>query len=138
MLNIDATGQYAEFYEVEAESRIRRLHAHDRSPAGGIAGGTATAREGISCKGCAESAQTRSQEENQGLRFPRPCRRLSWRRGDTVNSKFPYQALIDQTLPDNLRNHSTEPARVVYILPVIVAERLFVDIAEQMKGSTLM
>src|SRR5208283_3229797 len=114
---------YSVSHEVEAESRIRRLHEHDGSFAGGSARRTPTTRERISRACSPKPAQTRSKEKAQAFSFPRPCRRLEWRR----RTILACQVIIGQPLAGDLRDYCAESIRIVHVLPVVVAKSLFVD-----------
>ena len=86
-------------------------------------------RKGISQESRAESAPTRSKAEGYGLgfRFPRPCRLVS----RFSSLRCPDQFRVSEALADDLAHNHIESIRVVHILPIVEAERLFIQVAEQ-------
>jgi len=104
MLNLPSHSAYAGVYEVETEPRVRRLHECGGSSVIHSPFRDAATREGISGTRCAESAQARSQKESQTFRFPRPCRRLEWRRRAVLAG----QVVVGQPFTGDLRYDRTE------------------------------
>src|SRR5712691_9007377 len=71
--------------------------------------------------------QTLRQGLERYFRFPRPCRFVVERVG-SLASEFG----ISKPLSSNLRHSQSETLSIVQILAVVIAERLFVKIAEKM------
>src|SRR5579871_395312 len=83
-----------------------------------------------------QSPQARAEAEAYAFRrFPRPCRLerkvhcFRFRLAGLAD-----QVLVHEPLAYDLRNRQIEPIPVVHVLPVVVAERLFVNVPEQMEG----
>src|ERR1044071_155896 len=83
-----------------------------------------------------ESSKARAETESQAelaqrRRFPRPCRRLVDRfRFSHLAGEFS----IGKSLPGDLRNDGAKTVPVVHLFTVVVTERLFIDVAEQVIG----
>ena len=90
---------------------------------------TGAPRKGVSQESCAESAPTRSKAKGYrlGFRFPRPCRLVSrfssLRRSDQFG--------VGKAFADDLAHDHIEAIRIIHIDPIIEAERLFIQVPEQ-------
>src|ERR1700685_399433 len=90
---------------------------------------------------CGDAKYTSRSKDNRmsqclrNLRFPRPCRLASFSES-FLGGRFcllPGQLLISQSPTDNLFHCRDEPLAVVRVSPVVIAEYLFIHVAEQMK-----
>ena len=129
MLNLTQLRQCGDCHEHETESRVRRFHEYGGSPTSGSARRNPAARERIPQASRAESAKAWAEAEDQAFRFPRPWRRLEWRRRAVLAG----QVAVGQSLARDLRNHCAESLRIIHVLPVVVTESLFVDVPEQVE-----
>ena len=82
-------------------------------------------RTGVPQESGCQSEPTRSKAKGQAFRFPRPCR-LDFGGRLQLAGQFG----IRQTLPDDLTNSDIE-VFAVRQFPIIEAERLFIEIPEQ-------
>ena len=74
-------------------------------------------------------AETRAEAEGQAFRFPRPWRRLEWRRRAVLAG----QVMIGQTFTDDLRNDCAEAVAVIHVFAIVIPKGLFVQVAKEME-----
>ena len=113
--------------------RTRSLHAvrrHDESTAVRPALHACTPSTRIQEESGSESEQARAEAKGHAFRFPRPCRLVCLR-----SSLFGFagQLGIGEALADNLPNGEVEAIPVIHVLPIVVAESLFVEVAKQVE-----
>src|ERR1035437_3256756 len=117
----------------ETLSRVRSVQHRRGASHGRSEGGDSTARSGIQKTSRFEPAQARAEKEGQAFRLPRgkrPTALVDRRYFSSLTGEFG----IGEALAGNLRNRQTKPFRVVHVLPGVVAERLLIDVAEQVEG----
>ena len=81
-------------------------------------------------KGGCKSEPARAEAKDHTFRFPRPCRLE--RRFCSLGFSLSDQFLIGKTLAHDSTNANIEPFGVIHN-PIVVAPRLLIEIAEQMK-----
>ena len=85
-------------------------------------------RAGIPQEGRSEPKPARAETEGQAIRFPRPCRLEDFCRFSHLAGEFG----IGHALADDSLDAHGEALGIVH-LPIVVAERLFVNVPEQVK-----
>lgn len=109
--------------------RVQRLHECRGAHYGCSKNGDPSARSRIPETICTQPEPARAETETE-TRFPRPCRLTVRRRTQARAGQF----RVGKALAGDLRNGKTESLRIVHVLPIVVAESLFVDVAEEMIG----
>jgi hypothetical protein len=112
-------------------ARIRRVQDAAQSHRLSPTRGATTARNGIQKAIRAQSEQARTKAETKARRWPRPWRLAGFR---FRLLPAPDQCFVSQTLGCELGENHLEPSVIVSVLPVVKAERLFVNVAEQVIG----
>jgi len=111
----------------EALNRIRGIQPHSESGPYGISRRNEKARSRVQATVECQPQKAWAEAKGQPLRFPRPCllglRYFAFIRTD--------QLLVGETLPYDLGDQRGEPIRIVHFDPIVEAESLFVNIAEQ-------
>ena len=129
-------------YDCEARTAsafgVRRIHANYRPSAFCVKDGNPSTRSGVQREGRREPAQARPKAKGQIFRFPRPCRLVLRGCAHRVRASAD-QVLVHKPLSSDLRNRQAEALRIIHrfpvdILPVVEAESLFVNVAEQVIG----
>src|SRR5271167_289206 len=87
---------------------------------------TCTAREDVPQEGGQQSKTARTKTKGYTFRFPRPCR-LAGRGLPPASNQFG----IREALTNDLADCKVETLRIVHVLPVVEAERLLINITEQ-------
>src|ERR1017187_3107162 len=117
----------------ETFSRVRSLHecrgASDVHPKRR----DLAARSRVQETGRYEPAQARAKAEGQTLGLG-PRERLFLNRFRLSLFYLAGKLGIGETLPDDLLYRQSEPLGIVHFLPGVVAECLFIDVTEQVKG----
>jgi hypothetical protein len=136
ILNLFIHWRYGDLYEVEVSGDDRRAggrkafqERHEDNCLGSPFRDSA-ARRRIQTTIEPQSSKARSKTEAE-TRFPRPCRRrLEWRRRALA---LAGQSLVGKALTYDLGYRQLEATTVVHSFPIVVAESLLVDIAEQVE-----
>lgn len=115
----------------ETFSRIRSIHKRRGASHGHSKGRDIATRSGVQETSRLEPAKARAEAEGRALRFPRGKRPL-------VDFRyFPHLAGefgIREALAGDLRYRQTKPLCVVHVLPGVISQCLFIDVAEQVEG----
>ena len=118
----------------ETFSRVRSVRRTGRQGAICITQGNQTARSGISKTGRCEPAKTRAKAEDQAIRLgPRGSVALDGFRLPRFAFNLASKLSIGEALAHNLANEITESVCVGHRQPIVVSERLFVQVPEQVE-----
>ena len=118
----------------ETFSRVRGVYERRGASDVHSESGDPAPRSQIQETGRFEPAKTRAKAEGQALRLgPRDGLFVSRFRVLFGPLQFAGKFGIGETLPGDLRNRQSEALRIVHLLARVVAECLFVNVAEQVE-----